>query len=141
MEQTLAGQKTTASAKPKIIFYWVCTVLVTFELLYGATWDFNWLNKSFVRGILGHLGYPPYMDTLLGIAKIPAAIVILIPGVPLLKEWAYAGVAFLFTGAVYSHIATGDTVLAAIFPGIYIVLGLASWALRPESRKLKLNKN
>jgi hypothetical protein len=141
MEQTITGQKVTAPSKTKIIFYWVCTVLLTFELLYGATWDFNWLNKSFVRGILGHLGYPPYMDAFLGMAKIPAAIVILIPGFPLLKEWAYAGTVFLFMGAVYSHIAAGDSAVPAIFPGIYVVLGLASWALRPESRKLKLNKN
>ncbi len=60
----------------------------------------------------------------------------LIPKFPLLKEWAYAGFFFAMSGAVFSHIASGDSV-TAIFPaGFLLILIVVSWYFRPAYRKI-----
>ena len=40
-------------------------------------------------------------------AKLLGVIAILIPGFPIVKEWAYAGLAFDLIGATYSGLAQG----------------------------------
>ena len=35
------------------------------------------------------------------------AVALLVPRRPLLKEWAYAGAFFTYTGAIVSHLTTG----------------------------------
>ena len=62
---------------------------------------------------------------------------ILVPRLPLVKEWAYAGMIFDLTGATASHIATGDDLRHILVPLVSAALVVASWALRPESRKLR----
>jgi hypothetical protein len=59
------------------------------------------------------------------------------PRFPRLKEWAYAGLFFDFSGATVSHIAAGDGVNIWIWPTVFITILIASWALRPASRKLE----
>jgi len=54
----------------------------------------------------------------------------------MLKEWAYAGMLFDLTGAAASHAATGDPAGKIATPLIILGIVAASWALRPESRKL-----
>ena len=41
------------------------------------------------------------------------------------------------TGASASHVASGDDVRHILVPLVLAVLVVASWALRPEGRKLK----
>jgi hypothetical protein len=123
-------------SKVKIITYWIITSLLVFELLLGALWDFDLVNKSFVRNVLTHLGYPIYFGVLLGVCKIVAAIVILVPGLPLLKEWAYAGMTFIFAGAVVSHMVMEDGFNTWVWALLYGIVTLISWALRPPSRKI-----
>jgi len=48
-------------------------------------------------------GYPVYFLIIIGIGKIPGAVVLLIPRFPRLKEWAYAGALFTYTGAAASY--------------------------------------
>ena len=85
---------------------------------------------------MSHLGYPAYLLTLLGIWKILGVVAVLIPKFPLLKEWAYAGFFFAMSGAIYSHIAVGDS-LREIFPAsLLLVMIVMSWYLRPADRKL-----
>jgi hypothetical protein len=52
-------------------------------------------------------------------------------------KWAYAGMIFDLTGASASHVALGDDVRHILTPLVLAVLVGASWALRPEGRKLK----
>ena len=83
-----------------------------------------------------HLGYPIYFLTILGIWKILGVVAVLIPKFPLLKEWAYAGFFFAMSGAVFSHIALGDSV-NEIFPSLLLlILTLVSWYFRPADRKI-----
>ena len=59
--------------------------------------------------VFTHLGYPPYLLGFLGTAKILGVAAVLLPGFPRLKEWAFAGLAFDVTGALYSHLSIGDS--------------------------------
>jgi hypothetical protein len=52
------------------------------------------------------------------------------------KEWAYAGFAFDLTAAAISHAAVGDSTGDIVAPLVFLALVVASWALRPESRRL-----
>lgn len=122
-------------SKGRIITYWVCNALVAFELIFGASWDFNLVNTGYVPKIMQHLGYPAYFAYILGACKLPAAAALLVPGWPRLKEWAYAGTFFIFGGAVASHAFSGDGLKVLFFPAVYAGLTLLSWAFRPPSRK------
>jgi hypothetical protein len=86
--------------------------------------------------ILLHLGYPAYFSVLLGVGKVLAAITILIPRWPRLKEWAYAGLVFQFVGAIASHIMVGESATGLIAPFIFLILVFTSWSLRPPSRRI-----
>src|SRR5213592_5233725 len=80
-------------------------------------------------GVYGitHLGFPIYFLTILGVWKILGVVAVLIPKFPLLKEWAYAGIFFVMSGAIFSHIAIGDPI-SALFPSLLlIILTVASW--------------
>ena len=85
--------------------------------------------------VMRHLGYPAYFMTILGVWYVLAGVAVLAPRLPRLKEWAYAGLAFTYTGAVPSRLAVGDGVAAIAAPTILTGLAVASWALRPPCRR------
>jgi hypothetical protein len=116
------------------ILYWFFTVVVVFELAAGALWDL--LRIEFVRVVLTHLGYPLYLLIILGVWRIPGALALLVPRFPRLKEWAYAGAFFDYTGAAASHLLAGDGPSQWVGPLIFSAFTLISWALRPPSRRL-----
>ena len=88
-----------------------------------------------VYGIM-HLGYPVYFLTILGVWKLLGVVALLVPRIPLVKEWAYAGFFFVMSGAIYSHIAVGDP-LKELWPAsLLLVLTIVSWYFRPASRRL-----
>lgn len=120
----------------RTVLYWIFTLPVAFEMTAGAIWDL--LEIEFVRVTLAHLGYPTYLLTILGVWKFPCAVALLIPRFPRLKEWAYAGAFFNYSGAVASHLAMGDGAGFWIPPLVFGALTLASWALRPAERRLTL---
>ena len=83
-----------------------------------------------------NLDYPGYFLTILGIWKILGVVAVLIPKFPLLKEWAYGGFFFAMSGAIFSHIASGNSV-NEIFPSLLLlILTLVSWYFRPADRKI-----
>jgi hypothetical protein len=59
---------------------------------------------------LRRLGYPDYLLTPLGIAKFLGVAALLYPGLPRLKEWAYAGFAFDLGGATISQLVSGSAI-------------------------------
>ena len=73
---------------PKIV-YWTSTALVALALLGSLSYLTG--SEQVVSGF-AKAGYPQHLRIVLGFAKPAAAIVLLAPGLPLLKEWAYAGV-------------------------------------------------
>ena len=101
------------------IAYWIFTILLVALLILSAVPDVL-LVPGAVQ-IFEHLGYPRYLLRFIGIAKLLGAAAILQPWSRGLKEWAYAGVTFDLIGALYSHIAVGDSVQFLIPP----IIGLA----------------
>jgi hypothetical protein len=130
MEQIKLARPATTYLRP--ILYWVATGLIVLETAAGAEWDL--VRNDFVRQVFTHLGYPLYLLTILGIWKLPAAIVLVIPRYGRAKEWAYAGLFFVYTGAAASHFMHGDTA-EPWSPLVLALLTVVSWALRPDSRK------
>jgi uncharacterized membrane protein YphA (DoxX/SURF4 family) len=130
MEQLRLARPATSLLRP--IAYWVATGLIVLETAVGAAWDLA--RIALVKDSFIHLGYPLYLLTILGVWKLPAAIVLVIPRFGRLKEWAYFGLLLVYTGAAASHFMRGDT--AEVWgPMIFALLTVASWALRPDSRK------
>ena len=84
-----------------------------------------------------HLGYPSYFLVLLGSWKVLGAIALLVPRRPLVKEWAYAGAFFAYTGAIVSHLSTGYDLGELGLLAVLTPLTVASWALRPASRRMR----
>jgi hypothetical protein len=114
--------------------YWAVTAVVVGEAAIGGTMDL--LRMAPFYPVLLDLGYPGYLSTILGAAKVAAAVVIASPGLRRLKEWAYAGVLINMVGAMASHLAVHDSLDNLVAPATFAVLALLSWALRPASRRL-----
>ena len=73
---------------------------------------------------------------MLGIVKPAAAVVLLLPGLPLLKEWAYAGVTFAWIMAFISAYSIGEAVQTLAMPPVLLALLVVSYVTRPEGRRL-----
>lgn len=123
------------------IIYWIATLWLASGMLATGVQQLMKVQLENVQsppGVFGiaELGYPVYFLTIIGIWKILAVIALLIPKYPLLKEWAYAGIVFLLTGAIYSHIAVGHAISELIPSGLLLALTALSWYFRPENRKI-----
>jgi hypothetical protein len=124
--------------KARSVVYWTMTALIAFFIGGGGLaqiWQY-WVNP---HGVVPVLGYPLYFFLILGVWKALGAIAILVPGYARLKEWAYAGIFFDLTGAAASCAAVGGYGaygFHVIAPLILTGFTVASWALRPESRKI-----
>ena len=118
----------------KRVAYWVCTALVVFFIGSGGL-AYAVQVPDVVQGVVG-LGFPVHFVVLLGVCKVLGSLAILVPGFPLIKEWAYAGIIFDLTGAASASLATGGEYWHIAAPLSIAVLVAASWALRPESRRL-----
>ncbi len=116
------------------VTYGVATAAIVAEAAVGGIWDIA--RIPFVRDVVIHLGYPTYFLVLLGVWKMAAAIVLAVPRMPLLKEWAYAGTFFVYTGAIVSHLAAGYARGEIVVLSVFAVLTVLSWALRPPGRCL-----
>ena len=92
--------------------------------------------KEEVEKTNAHLGYPIYLLTILGVWKLLGVIAVLMPKYPLLKEWAYAGFFFVMSGAIFSHLACGDSAKEYFGPTLLLVLTVVSWYFRPADRKI-----
>jgi hypothetical protein len=117
--------------------YWVVTGLMAAFMLMASVPDVLRLPQAVE--IFGHLGYPTYLLPFLGTAKILGVIAVLVPGFDRLKEWAYAGLVFDVTGALYSHLSVGDPASVWGFALIALVLVSSSYAvgrLRTEERRV-----
>jgi hypothetical protein len=124
------------------IIYWIATIWLALGMVAtGSGQLFQAKEGQGGADMIAHLGYPLYLLTILGVWKILGAVVVLIHKFPLLKEWAYAGMFFLTTGAMYSHLASGDAV-TSILPSLFLlVLTVLSWYFRPADRKFNSVNN
>ena len=131
--------RNSSAGKAAKIVYWIATLWLALGMV--AT-GFVQLSKGKAGqgglDMIAHLGYPAYLLTVLGVWKILGVVALLIPRFPLLKEWAYAGFFFLMTGAIFSHIAIGDSVTEVLPSLLLLLLTITSWYFRPANRKIIL---
>lgn len=107
------------------IFYWVFTGLLAALMTLSAIP--NILSVPEAVTVFKHLGYPIYLLPFLGVAKLLGAIAIVVPGIPRIKEWAYAGFVYDLGGAMYSTISVGDPASAWMTFFIGFILIAASY--------------
>ncbi|MBR9860552.1 DoxX family protein [bacterium] len=118
------------------IIYWVASIWLALAMLASAVQQI--FNIGGFEEIMERLDYPPYFSVIIGIWKVAGVVVLLLPRLPTIKEWAYAGFFFVMTGALFSHIAVGDPLTEAIPSIVLLVMVLTSWYFRPLNRKLNM---
>jgi hypothetical protein len=122
------------------IIYWIATIWLSLGMLSTGAVQLFQIKGDGPGSVdsMAALGYPVYFVTILGICKIWGVVALLIPKFPLLKEWAYAGFFFMMSGAIFTHIAAGNS-MSEIFPSLLLlILSVVSWYFRPADRKLIL---
>jgi uncharacterized membrane protein YphA (DoxX/SURF4 family) len=122
--------------RARMITYWVTTGFVA--MVFFITGIGNLVPITHIAQDMAHLGYPPYFLIILGTWKILGAVTIVFPRIPRIKEWAYAGMMFDLTGAAFSRLASGDSVITIIVPIAIAILVATSWALRPEAMRFHI---
>jgi DoxX-like family len=120
----------TSVSKSSTILYWINTGLIAFLMIASAT--FYIVKPDMVLENMKHLGYPPYLVTLLPFTKILGAVLLLFGSkfIPAniwtnLNEWVYSA---LFCNCVLAAIAHGTAGDGWINPGtISAIILLASY--------------
>jgi hypothetical protein len=113
------------------IVYWGATGLVGGVTLLAAITYLT--NAPQAVENFRHVGYPQQLRILLGIGKLTGAIVLLLPRLPALKEWAYAGFTFMWIAAVVAHYLAGDGALS-LLPVALLGSLAVSYVTRPANR-------
>ena len=114
--------------------YWAVTGLLALNLFGSGLGALT--RQGFLVEITQGLGFPLYIMGFLGTAYIFAAVALIVPRFPRVKEWAYAGVVFAMTGALASHIFSGDAFAQSLGSLIVMSFAVASYVLRPPSLRL-----
>ncbi len=106
------------------ITYWVTTVLLAAMSLLGG---YAYLSGSPQVD-------PQQLRVILGIAKPLGGIALIVPGMAILKEWAYAGFAFAWICAFFAHYLAKDGPVA-YEPLVLLLILAISYLTRPASRQ------
>ena len=118
----------------RTVGYWASTGLLAVALFGSGLGALT--RQEFLVEAMEHLGFPLYVMRILGTWYVSAAVALVVPGLARVKEWAYAGVIFAMTGALAAHYFSGDAVADFLPPLVLISLAVASYLLRPASRRL-----
>lgn len=123
------------------LIYWICTILFAALMIFSSVGGLQ-PSQQAIQLMHNFLGYPIYFIQFLSIAKLIGSIVILIPNLDRIKEWAYAGLFFDLAGAIYSSIAAAGkfdpmmlTMAIWILPGI---LSYYFWHKRKSGEELAM---
>jgi hypothetical protein len=123
--------------KPKTvkIIYWVLLGLLC---LFMAADGYGGISKQ-PAGVdaLHKLGYPAYLLPLFGTLKWLGVVALLQPKFIGIKEWVYAGMAFVFIGAAYSHFASKDPIGHTLMPIVFLVYLFIVYAMWQKYEAVK----
>ena len=61
------------ASRARTVAYWSFTLIVAYEMMAGSMWDL--LQIEYLRVVTVHLGYPLYLLLVLGVWKLPCAVV------------------------------------------------------------------
>ena len=117
-----------------LVVYWLASGAAA--LLFAVPGAALLLGLPHFTVEMARLGYPVYFLLPFGLLKILAAVTVVAPGFPRLKEWAYAGMVFDTIFAAYSRAALHDPLPQIILPLVIGAVVITSWSLRPVTRKL-----
>ncbi len=109
------------------IAYWICTIIFAALMIFASIGGVK-PSEQTIKIFHDGLGYPIYFIQFISVAKLLGVIVILLPGLRIVKEWAYAGLFFDLIGATYSGIAAAgkfDPLILTML--IWIVSGILSY--------------
>jgi uncharacterized membrane protein YphA (DoxX/SURF4 family) len=107
----------------------VTTVLVAFMWMYfGRLYLVH--DPGEWRIANQQLGYPLYIIPLIGVTHILGGVGLLIPNVPRLTQWVYAGFAFTLLLAFYSQLNGGGSTWDKFDPILVMAFVFASYVLR-----------
>ena len=118
------------------ISYWIFTSLFAFVMIGSSIPDV--ISHPIAIEGFKKMGYPAYLVPFIGIAKLLGVFVILLPGFPRVKEWAYAGLMIDLVGATYSIIASGQPISAWSFMALPLFLGIGSYVSYCQREKARL---
>lgn len=118
----------------KTLAYWIPTALFSLAMMASGGAALAGIPEAVET--YARLGFPGWFPTWLGTFKLLGVGVLLAPGLPRLKEWAYAGFFINLTSAAAAHAAAGDAVGDSIAPVLMLAIALTSWHFRPEGRRL-----
>lgn len=115
--------------KPKTLktTYWV--IISLFALMMLADGIAGISQQKDGQEAFRQLGYPTYLMTIIGTAKILGAIALLQTKFSRLKEWAFAGFTFNFLGASASWAFVGSQVFNIVLPLIMLAILLLAYGL------------
>jgi hypothetical protein len=119
--------------RTKATIYWVATLFVACIMTISGVLALT--HAPSMMTALAHLGYPTYFSNLLGVAKLAGVCVLLVPAIARLKEWAYVGFGITILSASYSHLLSGDGLLA-LEPLVTFAALVLSYTMRPPNRTL-----
>lgn len=122
--------------KPKTIKikYWITLVLFAGFMLVDGISGIAQVEQG--KEILVHLGYPVYLLTITGIAKLLGSITLFQPKFRTLKEWAYAGFTINFLGAFASRLFVHDSIMEIISPLLFLAFMLLNYYLWKKTQQI-----
>lgn len=119
------------------ILYWIFTIIFA-ALMIFSSYGSILVNDDAKTLIHEQLGYPVYFIPFTGWAKVIGSLILLIPGLKTVKEWAYAGLFFDLIAAVYSGIALSGTVDPMMaFMLLWFVPGILSYYFWKKKMKFQ----
>jgi hypothetical protein len=117
------------------IVYWTSTIIFSLFFLMSVTMYFT-RNPQVVEGMKA-AGFPPYMLSILGTAKLLGVIALLQPKFKTLKEWAYAGFTINLIGAVWTHAATNTPFTSALVFMAILAVSYVFWKRTLAAKEVK----
>lgn len=119
----------------QVVGFWVFTGAFAGLMLLSALMYLTGAPE--IAAALSGLGYPPYILTILGAAKLIGSVALLQNRLPTLREWAYAGFTINLVAASASHVLAGDPVATALTPASLLLPLTASYALRTDRPRVR----
>jgi hypothetical protein len=121
--------------RPATTLYWKITLLVAIAMLLDGIGGV--MRAEAGKEVMLHLGYPEYVLSIFGVAKLLGAMALVQTTFHTIKEWAYAGFTFNFLGAFASRAFVGDELSLLLPPLIALGIMLFSYFLwkKHEQRK------
>ncbi len=107
------------------IIYWIVTILFAGFMIFSGASELMQIESA--QTVLISLGYPVYLNYILGIAKLLGAIALLQTKFKTIKEWAYAGFTIDLLGASASAWLSGEPALGIYFPFVFLAVMFVSY--------------